>query len=353
MKIKSGSCVVVDVGQEISVASSLFLANLVAQELHGNVYFVIRRKFSAYAEQFPRIQFLYVEDREFADVLDTAYSVVDFTIPGEGLSLITDQAAWIHRFHLSDKEASSQNLLNLKAEFIDEHFGLDKILKNVTESLKNKTGMLTYSATTAAYLNMLGVPTIEMCFRYKTPGSFLPGSLVIKGDSFSLLHREDLDLIFKFYKENKIEDLFVNKSILQIEWDLVYFKADEKTGTVYGKNYPVTPMEAFIDLFLKNFLVIQHTVTMDDLMKSVQKIDHIDLEMTMAFIKKTLKRCLDDVEYECFPFTESYWNFVRPYVDCTSRRSLTPLHRSLTQALMGLEMFEKIMQRQRKTLSMH
>lgn len=88
-------------------------------------------------------------------------------------------------------------------------------------------------------------------------------------------------------------------------------------------------------------------------MEVAQKLDPVDVEATIGFMRKTLNRCLEDVEYECFPFTESYWNFIKPYVDCTSRRALTPLHRSLTQAITGLEMLERILQRQRKTLSMH
>lgn len=347
-----GDCVVIDVGQDISVASSLFIANAAAKQMAGKVYFLLRQKFSSYAAQFPDLTFLYVEERNFSSLLQESYCVVDFTPPGEGLSLMAEGAPLIRRFYLKEKRSIEENVLSLKAEFLEVYLQLDKILSSLPD-VDSQTAVLTYSPVTAAYLNMLGVPTIELCYKFKTPGSFLPGSLVIKGDSFSLIHREELDLIFDFYKTNKIDNLFQNKGILQTDWDLLYFKSDVRTGTVFGKNYPVTPMETFMDLFFKGFLIVQPTFTMDQLLNVAEKIDYMDMEMTLGFLKKNLQRCLDDVEYECFPFTESYWNFIRPYVDCTSKKALTPLHRSLTRALLGLEMFEKIIMRQRKVLHMH
>jgi hypothetical protein len=351
--MRAKECVILDLGKEISVASSLFLANMAAQELQQKVYFLARQKFSHYAEQFPQIHFLYVEERKYAAILEAAYWVLDFTTPGEGMTLIADHAPNVKRLYIKAHEVLATNLLTLKAEFLEQHLEIDGLLKNIATFSKKDNSVLTYSPETAAHLNMMGVPTIEMCYRFKTPGSFLPGSLVIKGDSFSLMHREDLDLIFHFYKSNKIEDLFVNKSILQVDWDLVYFKADTRNGTVFGKNHPISPMESFMDIFFQGFLIVQPSFTTDQLLAVSQKMDPIDLEATIGFMRKTIKRCLEDVEYECFPFTESYWNFIKPYVDCTSRKSLTPLHRALTRALMGLEMFEKIAQRQRRTLSMH
>jgi hypothetical protein len=351
--MRAQECVIIDLGKEISVASSVFLANMAAQEMQQKIFFLLRRKFSNYAEQFPQLHFLYIEERDYKTILENAKWVLDFTAPGEGMSLIADYAPNVKRLYLKEHEIPAINLLTIKAEFLEQHLNIEGLLMQIANLPKKENSVLTYSPQTAAYLNMIGVPTIEMCYRFKSPGSFLPGSLVIKGDSFSLMHREDLDLIFHFYKSNKIEDLFVNKAILQVDWELVYFKADTRNGAVMGKNYPISDMEIFMDLFFKGFLIVQPSVSTEEMQNVAQKLDPIDLEATLGFMKKTIKRCLEDVEYECFPFTEAYWNFIKPYVDCTSRNGMTALHRSLTRALMGLEMFERIVNRQRRTLNMH
>lgn len=139
-----------------------------------------------------------------------------------------------------------------------------------------------------------------------------------------------------------------------MEWDLLYYQLDRSKKSVSTKNYPVSPMESFLDVFFKCFLTDepQGDASLDKLVYLTKRIDTIDLEETFKFIRSHLNRCLKDVEDRDFPLRGPWWNYIRPYLIFDSSNTME-LSKSLRKCIIGLEMFENIYERQRKLLSMH
>jgi hypothetical protein len=180
-------------------------------------------------------------------------------------------------------------------------------------------------------------------------------SLIIFGDTFSLLRKDEIQLIFEFYQTGRIDDLFVNKSVLEVDWDLLYFKMDRKNQSIISCKYPVSSTEAFLDQFLRSFLAQPGTrsYSLETVMGFAQKLDTIDLEVTVEFLRKTLSRCLVDLDKKQYPLTQSHWNWIRPYADCYSKGKLADLKSSLQQAVLGLDLFSRIQERQKRVVGMH
>lgn len=345
------NALIIDQGCQVSVSSSLFVADLMATRTGKEIYFLTRPENQHLAGRFPQIKFLYdANDAEF--FCERADWHIDFTEPGKG---ITENASLLHKtqnLYLTQNHLGKNNLLDMKVDFVSSLTGMRGLLTSVAAGLQSP--VLTYSAEMAAALNLQGIPTIELCYKFKKPGSFLPGSLVILGESFAMIQKDELDMVFEFYKNGKIEELFMNKGVLEVDWDLLYFKSDGR-DSIHSKRYPVTPMESFLDLFFKGFLTNNESndFSIDRLLKVSQDMDKIDFEMTVDFVRKSLNLCLEDLDHQGLPLTSSYWNLVRPYLDCSSRKAHHRLRKALNQSLIGLEMFEKIHDRHRKVVSMH
>jgi len=350
--MKNGAYFFIDVGDDVSVCSSIYAANLFAAAIREDVYFCAPDTFRLKDENLPRINL--VTPDEVSGMAPLAKMVIDFTEPGKGLSRSAMMFTRSEKMHMSKTQCSGDNTLLQKTDFITACTDVVELFKAV--SVRNVSPVLTYSPAMSAQLNLMGVPTIELCYRFKKPGTFLPGSLVISGDSFTLLNKEDVAMIFEFYEMGKIDDVFQNKSVLEADWDLMYHKMDASRATIVSKKYPVTPAESFMDHFFKGFLspVSQRTFSIDHLLKVSEKMDTIDLEMTLDFLRKTLKLCIEDVEdVEGGAFDASYWNLVRPYVDCRRKGLGSKLRKSLEQALIGLDLLGRIVDRNRKVLSLH
>jgi len=343
----------IDLGDNISVCSSVFAANLFAAAMQETVYFCAPANFQGKPENFPRVHIMHPQSAELRPLVESARMVIDFTEAGKGMASSVLAAVEAEKMCLTNHQLGADNVLLAKTTFISACTGIPEICKEL--QVKNVSPVLTYSPEMAAVLNMAGVPTIELCLKSKKPGSFLPGSLVISGNNFTMMQKEELNMVFEFYHLGKIEDIFVNKGVIEEDWDLMYYKLDQSKTMIVSKKYPVSPAESFMDHFFKGFLTghqQQRTFSIDHLLSLSQKMDAIDLEMTLDFIKKTLKLCIDDIETFDESFEGSYWNLVRPYLDIR-RRGNGKVRRSLGQALIGLDLFHKIHERQRKVASMH
>ena len=93
--------------------------------------------------------------------------------------------------------------------------------------------------------------------------------------------------------------------------------------------------------------------TIDSALESALKLDMIDLEMTLEFLRKVLSRCMVDLDKKQYPLTQSHWNWVRPYADCYSKNKTAELRHSINQALLGLDLFLSVQERQKKVIGMH
>ncbi len=144
----------------------------------------------------------------------------------------------------------------------------------------------------------------------------MPGSLIIFGDTFSLLRKDDIQLIFEFYQNGRIEDVFLNKAVLEVDWDLLYFKMDRTKGSIVPCKYPISATEAFLDRFMHAFFLqpTSRTFSLDLVMESAQKLDTIDLEMTLDFLRKTLNRCQLDLDRNQYLFANFYTDINIPFI---------------------------------------
>ncbi len=349
---KNSAYFFIDVGDEVSVCSSIYAANLFANAIREDVYFCAPADFNLRDENFPRINL--VTPDEAGSLAPLSKMVIDFTEPGKGLSKSALMFTRSQKMHMAKRMCSGDSVLLEKTDFISACTDVNELYK--TLAVKNVSPVLCYSPKMAARLNLAGIPTIEMCYKFKKPGTFLPSSLVISGDNFTLLNKDEVHMIFEFYEMGKVEELFQNKGVLEADWDLMYHKMDASRTTIVSKKYPVSPTESFMDHFFKGFLspVSQRTFSIDHLLAVSQKMDTIDLEMTLDFLRKILRLCIEDVEdYESTSFEASYWNLVRPYLDCRRKGMGSKLRKSLEQAMIGLDLFSKILDRNRKVVSMH
>jgi hypothetical protein len=349
----SSQIVFMDLGGISSFCSSLLTASLCARAQENPCFFITTRENILRSSKSEEVQLIDIDDIENKiDYLKKSL-VIDFTEPGKGVSKTVLLFQESYNFYLQQDHSFSQNSFFEKIEYVEtliEQRGLLEYLQPIVES-----PVLTYSPEFAARLNLQGIPTIELCYRFKKPGSFLPQSLVIFGDTFSLLRKDEIQLIFEFYQNGKIDDLFLNKNVLEIDWDLLYYKMDRRNNAILVKKYPISPTEAFLDLFLRSFLSqpLTQAYSIETVMEKAQKLDTIDLEMTLEFLRKTLQRCVVDIDKKRHPFTQSHWNWVRPYIDCYSKDKLTDLKKILHQALMGLDLFLRIQERQKRVVGMH
>lgn len=349
----SKQIIFMDLGDGHSVMSSFVVAHLFSMKLQRECYFIVNRKYITKTYQLPGLNFVAAEDVEGTiDCLKDSF-VVDFTEPGKGVvqtALLFEES---YNFYLQQDVSYSQNAFNEKIEYVETISKMDDLLSGLR--ISKQAPVLTYSPELASILNLRGIPTLELCYRFKKPGSFLPGSVIIFGETFGLLRKDEIQLIFEFYQNGKIEDLFLNKGVLEVDWDLLYYKLDKRNNSILTKKYPVSLTESFLDLFLRSFLMPQNTrdFSLEQLMSLSQQMDHIDIEMTLDFIRKTLQRCLLDIEKKKETLTQAHWNWVRPYVDCYSKNKRQQLKQALQQSVVGLDMYMKINERQRRVVGMH
>lgn len=341
-----------DFGSDISVYSSYAAAMRVAQQTQLAIVFGAPVHIARYLPKTEGVKVCVANSSQLNMLCEKSDIVFDFTEPGDGLIDSAMIAERVEYFHFT-KMLGTASILQKKLDFLSLHL-MKQLSISTSVVPSSQTPVLTYDAKMAAKLNMLGVCTIEMCYRFRTHGSFLPGSLVIYGDNFALISKPDLDMVFDIYQNGKIENLFLNKPILEVEWDLLYYQLDRSKISATTRNYPVSPMETFLDLFFKCFMSETQKAesSLDELVYLTKRIDTIDLEETFKFIRNHLNRCLKDIEERNYPLRGPWWNYVRPYMifDGSSGNEIS---KALRKCIIGLEMFENIYDRQRKLLSMH
>jgi hypothetical protein len=351
--MSSKQVVFIDLGGISPACSSLQVAELYTLTTGQLVYFVTSLSNLKKLPSRELIKYVAIENVEtqidyFSDSL-----VIDFTRPGQGLHQTALLFQESYNFYLQQDLSYSHNSFSEKVEYVEAVSFVSGLLKHL--KIVSQTPVLTYSAENAAQLNLQGIPTIELCYRFRHPGSFLPTSIIIFGDNFSLLRKDEIQLIFEFYKNGKMEDFFMGKNVLEVDWDVLYFKMDKSRDSILPLKHPVSTTEAFLDHFLKSFLT-QPSVrvfSIESALESALKLDVIDLEMTLEFLRKVLNRCLLDLDKKQYPLTQSHWNWVRPYADCYSKNKVPELRQSLNQALLGLDLFLSVQERQKKVIGMH
>ncbi len=345
--------VFMDLGGVSAACSSLQVAELYAAASAQAVYFVtstsnLKRLPLKLGVRFVAVSTIETQIDYLKDSL-----VFDFTRPGQGLHKTALLFQESYNFYLQQDLSYSHNGFSEKIEYVESISHLQGLLTHL--KIATRAPVLTYSADYAALLNLQGIPTIELCYRFKNPGSYLPSSVIIFGDTFSLLRKDEIQLIFEFYQNGKMEDLFMGKNVLEVDWDVLYFKMDKSQGSIVPLKHPVSTTEAFLDHFLKAFLTqpAMRVFTIDLALECALKLDVIDLEMTLEFLRKVLSRCMVDLEKKQYPLTQSHWNWVRPYADCYSKDKISELKQSLNQALLGLDLFLSVQERQKKVIGMH
>ncbi len=343
--------VVIDYSSEVSVYSTYAAAVRLVEQTDMSVVFGAPAQLVGHLPTRERLHVFASDSSELSLACETSELVLDYTEPGQGLSDTAMIAERVEHFHFT-KMLGTASPLQKKVDFMSMH-----LAKQISVSSSVETAqipVLTYDAAKAARLNMLGICTIELCYRMRKHGSFLPGSLVIYGDNFALITKPELDMLFDIYQQGKIENLFLNRPVLEMEWDLLYYQMDRSQKSVTTKNYPISPMETFLDVFFKCFLANEAigAAGVDSLVMLTKRIDTIDLEETFKFIRTHLNHCLKDIEQKNYPLRGSWWNYIRPYMIFEGSSSME-LSKSLRKCIIGLEMFENIYDRQRKLLSMH
>lgn len=342
-----------DLGGLASLGSSLKVAQLFAVVSGRPCFFVTTQKNKERVQSCSSVTFVDIDDVENQiDYLQSSL-VIDFTQPGSGVAKTALLFQESYNFYLQQDMSYSQNAFNEKVEYVETISGFTGLLQHL--NLATSTPVLTYSPDMAVLLNLQGVPTIELCYRFKKPGSFLPGSLIIFGDTFSLLRKDEIQLIFEFYQNGRIEDLFASKNALEVDWDLLYFKMDRQNHTVRPLKYPISSTEAFLENFLRSFLSqpTSKSYTLESVLQHAERLDTIDLEMTVDFLRKVLSRCLVDLDKKRYPLTQSHWNWIRPYIDCYSKDKIPNLRSALQQSVLGLDLFLRIQDRQKRVIGMH
>lgn len=344
--------VILDLGADVSVYSTYAAAVRLVEQTDLAIAFGAPQRMLAQLPSKSRLQVFASESSELSICCEASELVLDFTEPGEGIVGTTMIAERVEHYHFT-KMLGTASPLQKKVDFMSLHLAKQISVSSAVADTP-AIPVLTYDATRAAQLNSLGICTIELCYRFRQHGSFLPGSLVIYGDNFALISKDELEMLFHIYQQGAIENLFQNKPVLEMEWDLLYYQMDRSHKSVSTKSYPVTPMETFLDVFFKCFLGNEPSgdAGLDKLVHLTRKIDSIDLEETFKFIRSHLNHCLKDVEEKNFPLRGPWWNYIRPYMVFDGFSTLA-LSKTIRKCIIGLEMFENIYDRQRKLLSMH
>lgn len=344
--------VILDFSSEVSVYSTYAAAIRLVEQTDLCIAFGAPSIIINSLPKRERLTVFAAESTELALVCETSDLVLDFTEPGEGLLETAMIAERVEHYHFT-KMMGTASPLQKKVDFISLNLAKQISVSETTVQL-SPTPILTYDDKKAAQLNMLGICTIELCYRFRKHGSFLPGSLVVYGDNFALISKPELDMLFEIYQQGQIENLFHNKPVLEMEWDLIYYQLDRSRKSVTTKNYPVSAMESFLDVFFKCFLANQAVgdAGLDTLVALTKRIDTIDLEETFKFIRSHLNRCLRDIDEKNYPLRGPWWNYIRPYLSAEGA-SPAEISKSLRRCIIGLEMFENIYARDRKLLSMH
>ncbi|MCC6138868.1 MAG: hypothetical protein IT287_09555 [Bdellovibrionaceae bacterium] len=344
--------VILDFSSEISVCSTYAAAQRLVEQTDLSIVFGAPAEMVSQLPKVDRLKVLATKSSQLEFVCEDSDIVLDFTEPGEGIVDTSMIAQRVEHFHFS-RMMGTATPLQKKVDFLSLHLSHQLSIASLEKST-TPAPILTYDAKMAARLNMLGICTIELCYRFRKHGSFLPGSLVIYGDNFALISKRDLDMIFEIYQQGQIENLFLNKPVLEMEWDLLYYQMDRSQKSATTKNYPVSNMETFLDLFFKCFIAehSQGDAGLDKLVYLTKKIDVIDLEETFKFVRGHLNRCLKDIDEKNYPLRGPWWSYIRPYMIFEGSTSFE-LSKTLRKCIIGLEMFENIYERQRKLLSMH
>lgn len=347
--------VILDFGSDISIYSSYAAALRLVEQTGWNVVFGTLEATIKVLPSHSQIKVQAAKSSVLNSICEKSNLVLDFTEPGLGVLESLMIADHVEHFHFS-KMLGNASVLQKKIDFLSLHLRhpLSIDYKAADGVGGVSSAILTYDSAMAARLNMMGIPTVELCYRFRQHGSFLPNSLVISGDNFALLGKDDLEMIFNIYKLGQIQNLFLNKPVLEMDWDILYYQLDQSKKSVTTKNYPVTLMETFLDTFFKCFIKTEHQgdAALDQLVYITKKLDAIDLEETFKFIRGHLHRCLKDIEERNFPLRGPWWSYVRPYISFDRFQS-SDVTKSLRHCIIGLEMFENIYERERKLLSMH
>lgn len=341
----------IDLGDELSVCSTLYVAGLVSQS-RADVEFYLDSRFMNFAQFFPKLK---VTPIEVGETLSPRSSLVlDFTPIGRSQLATRFYTPTTKYYSVDHYDVLNAYEFQTKLDFVQLHLNQKNILTSSAMS-HSLPGVLTFSAKLAANLNMQNIPTVEICSESRTPGSFLPGSLVIKADRFAVQDSEDLQMIFEFYQQNKIEELMLNRNVLEADWQLILYKFEQSNNSVVSKKFPISPTEDFFEGFLKLFMssVASQNFSMDRLLRIASGMDYIDFDMTVDFLRKSLKLCIEDVESESFPVTGSYWNLVRNHLEYDVYHHPQKVLKALNQALIGLDLFTRIEERQRRAVGMH
>lgn len=345
----------IDLGPERSLCSSLFLAKVIASEKPNWVIdFYLKPENSHFLKDLdcdnlsPQYNSNLVEDKKYD-------FIVDFTLPGCGLSESASLDQEATHYYLTGSQMDALNCLQDKADYLGEVLGINDLVQCISSHLKGSSAVLTYSAKLAASLNLQGIPTIEFSYKNESHGSFLPGSLVVVGDDIELRRQEDLRIVFELYKNKRLDDLFTSKGVLEVDWKFVYYQFDDTKKAIKLKNYPVSNTEDFMDIFFRNFLVVtgQQAFSVEKLLELSRKMDMIDLESTIAFLRKSLRFCLDDLDECRSPLAGPYWSLVSPYLGYDTSGREPSVRRRIRQAYLGLDLIERITKRQRKVMSLH
>jgi hypothetical protein len=345
--------VVMDFGKNPSIYSTYAAVKRLSEQSDTNITFCTHEQVAKNLPLWESVRLTSGMESETYRACENSDLVLDFTEPGFGLTETMLIAERVEHFHFS-KMLGDSSLLQKKIDFISLHLNLKLSVQHVASPAKISP-VVTYDSSMAARMNMLGIPTIELCYRSRQHGSFLPESLVIYGDNFALIHKADLDMLFEIYQMGQMDNLFLNKPVLEMDWDLLYYQLDRSRLSMSTKKYPVTPMESFLEIFFRCFLldVGSSDASIDRLVSITKSIDVIDIEETFKFIKNHLNNCLRDLDEENFPLKGTWWNYVRPYASADMQSSPLLLAKGVRKCIIGLEMFENIYGRQRKLLSMH
>lgn len=280
---------------------------------------------------------------------------VDFTEPGFGLSdlLISDVESY--SFHLDSSPSDVLNILQEKMDFLLHLLDIDESYVSSKSHLQTNQAMMTRSAELASRLNARGIPTIEICAKGELHGSFLPGSLIILEESGRVTPSEEVRFLFDVYKSDKLDDLFVSRGVLSMDIQLIYYKYDDHLHKIVKKSFPVSETEQLIEHVLGNFVGSSHqkSFAVSQLLELIHKMDHLDVEMTLQFLERSLKFCLDDINEHRFPLVGSYWSLVQPYLQGLQQGESAGLKEKIQKGLLGLDMIQRIHERRRKVISMH
>ena len=169
--MKRDKYLIIDLGSEMSVCSSLFLAKAFAKvHSQADVHFLLAESNMHLASEVDGVKAMAPED-ELLNELEFSCAV-DFTEPGAGVGIGAQLPFNVENYHIDGIQLDLLNGLTDKLNFINTRFGIKICFEDLHNQVKMKNAVMTYSASLAANLNLQGIPTIELCRTSKKYGSF-------------------------------------------------------------------------------------------------------------------------------------------------------------------------------------